>query len=498
MEQQMNSLSVADEDPSKNYYGDVPFGASTPVTGPWTEIKDINPTMVGQTVTIRARVHNTRATAKNCFLVIRQRYDCMQAVLFAQSKKADGSGVDISKEMVKWCGQVPRESIVDLVGVLAGADVKSELITQNKVELAIQQVHVVSRAQTIPPFSLDDAARPEEGVDASLPRVNLDTRLNHRHIDLRTPCSQAIFKVQAGVCSLFREYLDARGFTEIHSPKIISAASEGGANVFKINYFKGEAFLAQSPQFYKQMAMCADFGRVYEIAPVFRAENSFTHRHMTEFVGLDLEMAIQRDYHEVVKLMGNMFLFMFRELPKRFPAEHKAIHAQYPAVQFEFSEEPLILPFWEGIKMLKEDGVPIGDHDDLSTEQERRLGRLVKDKFKTDFYILDKYPLAVRPFYTMPEPAHPGYSRSYDFFIRGEEIMSGAQRVDSPVVLEERARACGVDPATVSSYIDAFRVGVPPHAGGGVGLERVVMLYFDLKNIRKTSLFPRDPSRLTP
>lgn len=493
----MNNLSV-EEDPSKKLYGDVPFGASTPLSGPWTEIKDINPSMIGQTVTIRARVHNTRATAKNCFLVIRQRYDYMQAVLFAQPAKEDVSTPEISRQMVKWCGQVPRESIVDLVGVLAGADVKSDLITQNKVELAIQQVHVVSRAQNTPPFSLDDAARPEEGTDASLPRVNLDTRLNHRFVDLRTPCSQAIFTIQAGVCSLFREFLDQRGFMEIHSPKIINAASEGGANVFKINYFKGEAFLAQSPQFYKQMAMCADFGKVYEIAPVFRAENSFTHRHMTEFVGLDVEMAIQKDYHEVVRLLGELFLFMFKELPKRFPDEHKAIHAQYPAVQFEFSEEPLILPFWEGIKMLKEDGVAIGDYDDLSTEQERRLGKLVKDKYHTDFYILDKYPLAVRPFYTMPDPDHPNYSRSYDFFIRGEEIMSGAQRVHDPVVLEERAKAHGVDPATIAMYIDAFRVGVPPHAGGGVGLERVVMLYFDLKNIRKTSLFPRDPSRLTP
>lgn len=493
----MNNLSV-EEDPSKSLYGDVPFGASTPLSGPWTDIKDLKLSMVGQTVTIRARVHNTRATAKNCFLVIRQRYDYMQAVLFAQPAKLDSASPEISRQMVKWCGQVPRESIVDLVGVLAGAEVKSDLITQNKIELAIQQVYVVSRAQNTPPFSLDDAARSEEGTDASLPRVNLDTRLNHRFVDLRTPCSQAIFTIQAGVCSLFREFLDKRGFVEIHSPKIINAASEGGANVFKINYFKGEAFLAQSPQFYKQMAMCADFGRVYEIAPVFRAENSFTHRHMTEFVGLDVEMAIQKDYHEVVRLLGELFLFMFKELPKRYPEEHKAIHAQYPAVQFEFSEEPLILPFWEGIKMLKEDNVAIGDYDDLSTEQERRLGKLVKDKYHTDFYILDKYPLAVRPFYTMPDPDHPKYSRSYDFFIRGEEIMSGAQRVHDPVVLEERAKAHGVDPASIAMYIDAFRVGVPPHAGGGVGLERVVMLYFDLKNIRKTSLFPRDPSRLTP
>lgn len=498
MEQQIKSLSLNDveSDPSSSLYGDVTFGQSSPVTGPWTDIKDANDSLVGRKCAIRARVHFVRVTKKAIFLILRQRYSFMQAVLFAQPASNDHP--EISANMIKWCGQIPRESVVDFEGLITGAQIRNDLITQSTVELAVQRVFVTSRAQLTPPFSLDDAARPEEGADSSLPRVNLDTRLNHRFIDLRTPCSQAVFTIQAGVCKLFREYLDSLGFLEIHSPKIISAASEGGANVFKINYFKGEAFLAQSPQFYKQLAICADFERVYEVAPVFRAENSFTHRHMTEFVGLDLEMAIKDHYHEAVKLIGNLFLFMFQELPKRFPHELAAIHCQYPAPEFVFSKDLVILPFWEGIKMLKDDGVDIADMEDLSTENERKLGKLVREKYLTDFYILDKYPLAVRPFYTMPDPTNPGYSHSYDFFIRGEEIMSGAQRVHDPVMLESRAKECGVDPKTISMYIDAFRVGAPPHAGGGVGLERVVMLYLDLKNIRKTSLFPRDPSRLTP
>jgi len=158
----------------------------------------------------------------------------------------------------------------------------------------------------------------------------------------------------------------------------------------------------------------------------------------------------------------------------------------------------LILPFHEGLSMLRADGVEIGDLEDLSTEAERKLGRLVREKDATDFYVLDKYPLCVRPFYTMPDASNGDYSHSYDFFMRGEEIMSGAQRVHDAKLLEERVKAHGIDPATVAGYLDAFRHGAPPHAGGGIGLERVLMLYFDLKNIRRASMFPRDPHRIHP
>lgn len=496
-------------DPCRERYGDIKYDAKSPLavsSAAFKEIKDMV-SHVGQKVLVRARVHLNRDKGKQVFLTLRQRCEYMQAAIFASPEDAAEDSPDfVSRPMAKFVGKVERESIVDILGTVAPADLTADLLTQRSVELRIESLFVVSRARIIPPFSLDDAARPEEAgagasaYEASLPRVGLDTRLNNRWVDLRTATNQAIFTVQAGVCRLFREFLDARGFTEIHSPKIIGAASEGGANVFKVSYFKQDAFLAQSPQFYKQMAMCADMQRVYEIAPVFRAENSFTHRHMTEFVGLDVECEVLEHYHEVVKMLGGLFLFMFRELPKRFPREHSLIHAQYPAPEFQAPEgdEPLILPFWEGIRMLREDGAEIGDHEDLSTEMEKRLGRLVRAKFGTDFYILDKYPLAVRPFYTMPDPLHPGYSHSYDFFIRGEEIMSGAQRVHDPDMLEQRARSLGIDPMTIADYINAFRVGAPPHAGGGVGMERVVMLYFDLKNIRKTSLFPRDPSRLAP
>lgn len=285
----------------------------------------------------------------------------------------------------------------------------------------------------------------------------------------QTTTNQAIFRIQAGVVRLFREFLDKLDFTEIHTPKIIPAASEGGANVFKVTYFKSDAFLAQSPQLYKQMCICADFERVYEIAPVFRAENSFTHRHMTEFMGLDLEMAFQEHYHEVLDVFDELFVYIFEGLKTRFQPELEAVKRQYPFADFEYLPKSLRLQYKDGIQMLREAGVEIGDYDDMNTEQERKLGKLVKEKYGTDFYMLDKFPLAVRPFYTMPDPKNEGYSNSYDFFIRGEEILSGAQRIHDPTLLRERAEAHGVELRTIQGYLDAFKYGVPPHAGGGIG-----------------------------
>lgn len=355
---------------------------------------------------------------------------------------------------------------------------------------------MVSSAEPQLPLLIEDASRPE--TDTSMAKVNQDTRLDNRILDLRTTTNQAIFRITAGVCRFFREHLDRQGFIEIHSPKIISAASEGGANVFTVSYFKNSAFLAQSPQLYKQMCICSDFDKVYTVGAVFRAEDSNTHRHLTEFVGLDLEMSFKFHYHEVLKVIGDMFINIFKGLRDNFQEEIETVNRQYPSEPFKFLEPSLVLEYPEAVKMLRENGVEMGDEDDLSTPAEKLLGRLVKAKYDTDFYILDKFPLAVRPFYTMPDPQNPKYSNSYDMFMRGEEILSGAQRIHDPVYLTERAKEHGIGLESIKAYIDSFKYGAPPHAGGGIGMERVTMLYLGLDNIRKTSLFPRDPKRLTP
>ncbi|XP_071942284.1 aspartate--tRNA ligase, cytoplasmic-like [Antedon mediterranea] len=446
----------------------------------------------GETVWLRARLHTSRSKGKQCFIVLRQQQFTIQGLVAVSEI--------VSKGMVKFAATVTKESIVDIEGTVLKVGQAVEGCTQQDVELHVKQMFVISAAEPRLPLQIDDASRPvtedEDGNQG--PTVNQDTRLDNRIIDLRTTTNQAIFRIEGGVCELFREALRAEGFTEIHTPKIISAASEGGANVFQVSYFKTKAFLAQSPQLYKQMAICSDFDRVFTIGGIFRAEDSNTHRHLTEFVGLDVEMAFNYHYHEVLKVIGKMFNYIFAGLRDRYASEIKMVSKQFPAEPFKFLDPPLILEFPEAVQMLRDNGVEMGDEDDLSTPNEKFLGRLVKKKYDTDFYMLDKYPLAVRPFYTMPDPNNPKASNSYDMFMRGEEILSGAQRIHDPELLVERAKAHEIPLDTIQSYIDSFKFGAPPHGGGGIGLERVTMLYLGLDNIRKTSMFPRDPKRLTP
>ncbi|KAG0139656.1 hypothetical protein CROQUDRAFT_666159 [Cronartium quercuum f. sp. fusiforme G11] len=461
----------------------------------WTELEKIQPSMVGERVRLQARVHNSRSqSAKLGFLVLRQQTSTIQAILGATPDT-------ISKQMVKFTTGISLESIVIVEGVLQKPieDVKG--CSVSNVEIKLDKVFVVAEAPIKLPFSLEDASRsvdavPKEGEQ--FVTVGSDVRLDNRVLDLRTPVNNAIFRVQSRVCNLFRSYLDSQSFIEIHTPKIQGAATESGASVFKLQYFDQPAFLAQSPQLAKQMAIAADFGRVYEVAPVFRAENSNTYRHMTEFTGLDLEMAIQEHYHEAVDLLDSMFLSIFRGLQAHCSKEIGLIKSQHPVDDFKFLDETLRLKHHDAIKILKDNGHSIEFGDDMGTEQERELGKLIKAKYDTDYYIIDKFPLAIRPFYTMPDPVDPTLSNSYDFFMRGEEIISGAQRVHEPNLLIQRMKDVGINPDVMKGYVDGFRLGCPPHAGGGVGLERVVMLFCGLGNIRRASMFPRDPKRLEP
>jgi aspartyl-tRNA synthetase len=480
----------------------------------------------GKELLVRARVHKSTGKGKIGFIVIRQGFLTAQVV-------SEVSDV-IPKAMIKFIGGLSRESIIDVVGTVRA--VKEPVkCTQSEVELVASSVHVVSKALSDLPFTIEDAMRPEPtdaevaedeaaaaaaaavsaGVASAVPggeeasaaasvapvkRVSRDTRLNYRWIDLRSPANQAIFRISSGVCQLFREYLLAQDFVEIQTPKLLGGASEGGAEVFKTTYFGQPACLAQSPQLYKQMAAaCSDLERVFEIGPVFRAENSNTHRHLCEFHGLDMEMSFYEHYYEVLDVFSELFCYIFEGLQTRFAKEIAAVKEQYPHEDFKFCRPALRLTFAEGIALLKENGYPdVDEYGDLSTELERALGRVVKERYGTDFFMLEKYPMTIRPFYTMPDAENPKLSNSYDFFMRGEEILSGAQRIHDPAMLVECAKAKGIPVETLSSYIDSFKHGAFPHGGGGVGLERVVMLFLGLNNIRKTSMFPRDPKRLSP
>lgn len=497
-EQAEKAAAEAASDFAKENYGKLPLNQSSTKTGiKRTQIGDLSAANDGEEVVLRARVHTSRKQgATMVFVSLRQQSALIQALL-----KSDNEVV--SKQMVKWAGSVNLESIVLVHGIVRKVDEPVKSATVQDVEIHITKIFTIAEAPLQLPMLIEDASRSDADAEAAgLPVVNLDTRLDARVIDLRTVTNQAIFKIQSAVCELFREFLLSKKFVEVHTPKIVGSASEGGANVFEVSYFKGKAYLAQSPQFYKQQLMAADFERVFEIAPVFRAENSNTHRHMTEFVGLDLEFAFEEHYDEVVDLLSELFVFIFTELKTRFAKEIAVVRKQYPIEEFKLPKDGKMvrLKFSEGIAMLRAAGKDVGEYEDLSSENEKFLGKLVLEKYDTDFYILDKFPLAVRPFYTMPDAEDPKLSNSYDFFMRGEEILSGAQRIHDPELLLKRMAEHEVDTslAGVNDYVDAFTYGCAPHGGGGIGLERVVMFYLGLKNIRRASLFPRDPKRLRP
>lgn len=494
------NLSVED-DPLAANYGDVPLPdlqSKAPADiGNWTAVGALSEALKDQRVLVRGRAQTIRSVSKNmAFVVVREKGYTVQCVVTATPDV-------VSRPMVKYVSGLSRESIVDVEGIVSVPKDAIKGATQ-QVEIQVRKLYCVNKALPSLPINVEDAARSEVEIEKALQageqlvRVNQDTRLNFRVLDMRTPANQAIFRIQCQVGTIFRQFLLSEGFVEIHTPKLIAGSSEGGAAVFRLDYKGQPACLAQSPQLHKQMAICGDFGRVFEIGPVFRAEDSYTHRHLCEFTGLDVEMEIKQHYFEVMNIVDRLFVAMFDSLNKNFEKELEAVRTQYPFEPLKYLRNTLRLTFEEGIQMLKDAGVEVDPLGDLNTESERKLGQLVLEKYGTEFYILHRYPLAVRPFYTMPCYDSPAYSNSFDVFIRGEEIISGAQRVHVPEFLAERAEACGIDVKTISTYIDSFRYGAPPHGGFGVGLERVVMLFCGLNNIRKTSLFPRDPLRLAP
>jgi len=490
----------------------------------WTTINSLSKAKEGEMVWIRCRLAKSRVQGnKMCFLNLRQSMASVQ-------------GLIMGKEMTLFAKDLMRETVVDLYAKVCTVQEPIVSCSQSDVELAVERIYCVSKSDVLP-FQIDDAARSDaefkrmmaENPEEKPVEVSQDTRLNNRVLDLRTPANQGIFRIQSGTCLLFREILTKNGFTEIHTPKMIATASEGGADVFKLDYFGGSAFLAQSPQLYKQMSLMGDMDRVFEIGPVFRSEKSFTHRHLTEFVGLDMEMCFKDHYHEVLDMLDQTFNHIFKGLNERYQEEIEAVRQQYPFEDLLFQYPCLRLKYSEAMKLLREKGPAIleeqiaqikattncpetlknkqahlesvpkhGDSDDISTEDEKILGEVIHREYKQDFYIIDKFPSHFRPFYSMEDPEDPTYANSYDIFIRGEEVMSGAQRIHDSELLLKRAKKCGVDLGPIQGYVDAFKTGAMPHAGGGVGMERVVMLFLGLNNIRKSSLFPRDPKRITP
>ncbi|CAL5996965.1 Aspartyl-tRNA_synthetase [Hexamita inflata] len=472
-------------------FGDMPLHQSQPEFTSDNQFTDIKLLTPGP-VKIRAYLHNVRATGKSAFTILRQRQFTLQAVFFGE------------KDMIKYINSVPKESYVEVEGIYKASEQPINSCSISGFELEITRFFAITRAVSMLPLQVEDAARPDsafEVKDTIFVKPGRDTRFDNRILDLRTPANQSIFKVRMAIQQSFMKFLIEKNFMQITSPKIISGSSEGGADIFSLQYFGQPACLAQSPQLYKQMSIAAGFQRVFEIGPVFRAEKSHTHRHLCEFTGMDIEVEVFQHYHEVLVILDQLMKFIFKNTLETCKEEIDFIRKQFDLKMpptIEWTEETVIVDFRDGAKWLQEAGYKQSEVEDLNTENERALGKIVKEKFHTDFYILDKFPGSIRPFYTMPDVDDNRFSNSYDMFIRGEEICSGAQRIHDPEYLKERIVAKGINPDTLKDYIDAFRYGCPPHAGAGLGLERIVMLMLGIEDCRQCCLFPRTPERLTP
>jgi len=444
-----------------------------------------------------ARIHHIRRmSAHLVFILLRQQEWSIQGVL--QEKKDL-----VSVHFVRWAEHLDDEAIVLVKGILK-KPLKKEITaaTIHDAELEVRELHLASKLTQKPPFTVYDADITNGELERGEPRrkdISDRQRQRNRIIDLRTVTGQSVFRVQATICSVFRSSLEERGFMEIHTPKLQGGATESGSSVFQLNYFGKPAFLAQSPQLAKQMSIAADFNRVYEIGPVFRAENSNTHRHLTEYTGLDLEMAIDEHYHEALKVLDATFKNLWAGVYKRNRREVDLIKRQFPHEDLVWLDETPIFAFSEAVKLLNDsgweddEGNKQDEMEDLSTRAEIRIGELIKEKYKTDYYVIDKFPASARPFYTMPDPNNDKITNSFDIFLRGQEILSGGQRIHDADILDKKMKKLHLPQEGLEEYLDGFRYGAPPHAGGGIGLERVVMLLLQLGDIRHASMYARDP-----
>lgn len=321
--------------------------------------------------------------------------------------------------------------------------------------------------------------------------AHLETQLDYRYISLRSPKERAIFKVQNEITDCFRSFLKANDFCEIHTPKIIASGTEGGSEMFTVNYFDNRAFLAQSPQFYKQMMVGAGFERVFEVGHAYRAELHNTYRHLNEYVSLDVEMGFIKDENDIMDLEENFMRYLFKQLKEKCSDELKI----YDAVLPDEINIPRI-PLEEARKILLDKfnkKSPIGNID---AEGEELISKYVKQKYDSDFVFLTQYPASKRPMYTMPYKET--LTRSFDLIYKGLEITTGGQRIHDYEMFKKNIIKFGLNPDDFSFYLDSFKYGMPPHGGFAIGLERITMKILNLTNIRRASYFPRDMKRLIP
>ena len=420
---------------------------------------------VGKTVKMNGAVHNIRDMGEFAFVILRKAEGLVQCVYEEGKTEFD-------------LKNLKEESAVEVTGV-----VELEERAPQDFELRLTGIRVLSEPAETMPIAINKWKM----------NTSLETRLSLRPVSLRNVRERAKFKIQEGIVRGFREFLSSQGFTEVHTPKIVSRGAEGGANVFKLNYFNKKAELGQSPQFYKQM-MVGVFDRVFEVAPVFRAEKHNTTRHLNEYIGLDFEMGYIDSFEDVMAMETGFLKYTMELLKSEYKKELDMLGIDLPSI----SQIPHVR-FAEAKQLVSEKyNRKIRNPFDLEPEEEVLIGRYFKEEYDSDFVFVTHYPSKKRPFYAMDDPEDTSVTLSFDLLYKGLEITTGGQRIHDYQMILEKMEKRGMDPEDIKDYLMIFKYGMPPHGGLGIGLERLTMRLLDEQNVRETSLFPRDVTRLEP
>jgi len=417
----------------------------------------------GAEVIVGGWAAEVKSLGKIAFIKLRDRAGVLQLV-------------STNSKLVDKIAKVTHESVLIAKGKIQASKAKA-----GGKELQLEDFEVLSEADPRLPIDMSGKIA-----------TDLSKRLDWRVLDLRHQKNAAVFKIRSVINHAIRNFLIAHNFTEIQTPKLVGAGAEGGATLFPVVYYDKKAYLSQSQQLYKQMMLSAGLDRVFEIGPNFRAEESHTTRHLAEFTQLDFEMAWIKDEEDVLQTLEKLFVFVIGELEKYARPELNLLKVELEAPKLPFPR----ITYEEALKLLGKEGSKLKFGDDIGTDEEKKLGGIVKEKYKTDAYFITKYPWSQKPFYIMKDGTK--LSRGFDFEYKGEEMSSGGQREHRIEVLEKQMKEKNLKAKDFDFYLAAFKYGMPAHGGFGMGIDRLVKNILGLDNIREAVLFPRDPQRLTP
>jgi len=418
---------------------------------------------IGKEVLVKGFVNTLRHQGGIKFLLLRDATGIVQTVILKQNT-----------QIFEIANDLTTESVVEITGL-----VKEAKQAPCGFEIEVVSLAVLSHADPELPIPVV----PEKGAE----EVGASNRFDWRWLDLRQPEKLKIFKVWTELERGFRGYYEENGFVQINTPSFMTTPSESGAEVFEVKYFDRKAYLAQSPQFYKQMAMAAGFEKVFLMGPVYRAEQSFTTRHMTEFTGWDFEISFIDSHHDVMDQEEGAIVNGFKNVKEKLGIDIKIPSQPFPRISM-----------LEAKKKLADKGVVSEKEGDFSPEEERELCKIIEAETGSEFVFVTDYPIEVRPFYHMRHEDNDKFTKSFDLLYKGIEVTTGAQREHRPEVLIRQATEKGMDLSSLESYINYFRFGCPPHGGVGIGPGRIVMMMLDLASVKEATFLPRDVKRLNP